>query len=232
MLSVMKTKEREEARRLRRGEGRSVKEIARLLGVSRSSVSLWVRDIELTDAQHAALLARNPAYNQQRNGWAATIERGRLRRRRYQLAGRRRIRGGDPLYVAGCMLYWAEGDKTRGSVRISNSDPEVIRLFGRFLRECFGVRDEQMHVHCNLFADHLAKQHEVEQFWLDLLELPATCLWKSTVNRYSRSSQRKRVNRLPYGTCKLTVHSTELVQAIYGSIQEFAGFSRPKWLDC
>ena len=52
------------------------------------------------------------------------------------------------------------------------------------------------------------------------------------VNRYSRSSQRKRKRRLPYGTCKLVVDRAEIVQAIYGSIQEFGAFNRPEWLDC
>jgi transposase-like protein len=217
----MKTKERAEARRLRKDEARSIKEIARLVGVSQSTVSLWVRDIELTEAQHAALLMRDPSHNGRRNGWAANIERGRLRRRRFQLAGRRRVAAGDPLYVAGCMLYWAEGAKRRNAVEFSNADPEVIRLFGRFVRECFGATDEQMRVSCHLFADHVDKQREIEQFWLDLLELPRKCLRKSFVNHYSRSSQRKRTNKLPYGTCKLVVHSTEVVQMIYGSIQEF-----------
>lgn len=209
-----------------------MKEIARLVAVSRSTVSLWVRDIELTPEQHAALLVRNPAYNGQRNGWAANVERGRLRRRTFQLAGRRRVRRLEPLYVAGCMLYWAEGDKRRNRVELSNSDPEVIRLFARFLRECLGVPDERMRIYCHLFADHVTRQREVEQFWLDVAGLPATCLRKSSVNRYSRSSQRKRTNRLPYGTCKIVVHSTEIVQAIYGSIQEYGGFNRPEWLDC
>jgi transposase-like protein len=232
MLSVVKTVERAEARRMRRDEGRSVKDIARLLDVARSSVSRWVRDIELTQDQHAALLARNPAYERQRNGSTALIERARLRRRGYQLRGRRRIRQSEPLYIAGCMLYWAEGDKARWTVALSNSDPEVIRLFARFLRECFGVPDERMRIYCHLFADHVTRQREVEQFWLDVAGLPATCLRKSSVNRYSRSSQRKRINRLPYGTCKIVVHSTEIVQAIYGSIQEYGGFNRPEWLDC
>lgn len=231
MLSSVKTLEREAARLYRRRDGRSIKEIARLVGASQSTVSLWVRDIELTPKQHAALLVRNPSYNHQRNGWAANIERGRLRRRGYQLQGRRLSRRPEPLYVAGCMLYWAEGDKTRNSVRLSNADPQLILLFGRFLRECFGITADRMRIHCYLFADHLARQREVEQFWLDLLELPATSLCKSIVNSYSRSSQKKRTNRLPYGTCKLVVHSTEIVQAIYGSIQEFGGFDRPEWLD-
>jgi len=228
----MKTEERIQARRMRREDGRSVKEIARLVGVSRSTASIWRRDIELTPGQHAALLDRNPAYNRQRNGSITNRERGRLRRRSYQLAGRRRIRCRDPLYVAGCMLYWAEGDKNGRAVRLTNSDPEVIRLFGRFLRECFGVSDGQIHLYCHLFADHVSRQRDVEQFWLDLLDLPATALRKSSVNYYSRSSQRKRTNRLPYGTCKVVVNSTEILQTIYGSIQEFGGFRRPEWLDC
>lgn len=199
----MKTKERAAARLLRRDEGRSVKDIARLVGAAPSTVSLWVRDIELTPKQHAALRVANPAYNGQRNGWAAKVERGRLRRRGYQLAGRRRARRLEPLYVAGCMLYWAEGAKRRNTVELSNADPEVIRFFARFLRDCFGVRNDRMRVACHLFADHVARQREVEQFWLDVAGLPRSSLRKSMVNHYSRSSQRKRTNRLPYGTCKL-----------------------------
>jgi hypothetical protein len=209
----------------------SMKEIERILGVSRSSVSLWVRDIELTKEQEAALTAQNPSRRYGRNGWAANIERGRLRRRRYQLAGRRRAREGDPVYTAGCMLYWGEGWKCRGSVQLSNSDPEVIRFFARFLRECFGVSNDRMRIVCHLFADHSARQHEIENFWLGVADLPRSSLRKSMVNHYSRASKRKRTNRLPYGTCKLIVHSTEIMQTIYGSIQELAAFNRPAWLD-
>ena len=61
-------------------EGRSIKEIASLLGVSRSSVSLWVRDIPLTEEQHLALRLRNPIYNGQQAGARANAERARERR--------------------------------------------------------------------------------------------------------------------------------------------------------
>jgi transposase len=63
MFSEMKTREREQARLMRRTEGRSVKEIARLVDVSRSTASLWVRDIPLTADQQAELERRNPIYN-------------------------------------------------------------------------------------------------------------------------------------------------------------------------
>jgi hypothetical protein len=129
------------------------------------------------------------------------------------------------------MLYWAEGRKSRGTVELSNADPEVIRLFARFLRECFGVSNDRMRLACHLFADHAERQREIEQFWLDVAALAPSSLRKSMVNKYSRSSQRKRANRLPYGTCKLIVCSTEITQETYGAIQELGGFNRPEWLD-
>jgi transposase len=58
MFSIMKTAERELARVLRREQGASIREIAKRIGVSTSSVSQWVRDIELTTEQHEQLLLR------------------------------------------------------------------------------------------------------------------------------------------------------------------------------
>lgn len=129
------------------------------------------------------------------------------------------------------MLFWAEGDKRREAVRFANSDPEVIRFFVAFLRRYFDVPDEKIRVSCNLFADHLERQHEVEQFWLDTLELPRSCLNKSMVNIYSKHTKKKRTNMLPYGTCKVCVHSVAIAQHIYGAIQEYGGFERPEWVD-
>jgi hypothetical protein len=77
----------------------------------------------------------------------------------------------------------------------------------------------------------MERQHEIEQFWLDALELDRSSLCKSTVNVYSRHSQRKRLNMLPYGTCRVVVSRTAVMQHIYGAIQEYAGFTRDEWLD-
>jgi transcriptional regulator with XRE-family HTH domain len=225
----MKTRERVEARRLRR-LGWSVREIERHLGVSRSSASLWVRDIQLTEEQIAELHRRSATSPGQLAGAAANAALGRARRTGYQREGRARARTLDQLHLAGCMLYWAEGDKGRQAVRMANSDPELLRLFLRFLRRCYGAETDRISVTCNLFADHIDRQHEIEDFWLRTLELPRSCLRKSVVNVYSKYSQKKRKNRLPYGTCKVVYGDTRVVQSIYGAIQEYAGFDRPEWL--
>ena len=129
------------------------------------------------------------------------------------------------------MLYWAEGARARNCLRFTNSDPEMVRFFVRFLRERFEIEDEAFSLTCNLFADHLDRQHEIEEFWLDVSRLPKSCLRKSSVNVYSKYSQKKRRNKLPYGTCRLSVSRTWLVQTIYGAIQEIGGFTRDAWLD-
>jgi len=227
----MKTREREEARRLRRDDGLPIKEIARRVGVSVASVSVWVRDIELTPGQHEALRLLNPAYNHQLNGSATNAKRWRNRRIAYQEQGRRLARLGELLHVAGCMLYWAEGAKARNQIRFSNSDPEMARYFVAFLRTYFDLRDADIRLTCNLFADHVDRQREIETFWLDTLGLPRSSLCKSTVNVYSKYSQKKRRNKLPYGTCRIVVSQTRVVQSIFGAIQEYAGFQRDDLLD-
>lgn len=130
------------------------------------------------------------------------------------------------------MLFWAEGSRSRNSVYFTNSDPAMVRFFLDFLVDEVGVGRHAVRIDINLFADHRAEQRRIEQHWLDTLELPAVCLRASTVNVYSRHSARKRLNRLPYGTCRLSVHSTRIVQHLYGAIQAYGGFERPQWLDC
>lgn len=227
----MKTRERELARRIRRDEGAPINEIAHRVGVSKSSVSLWVRDIELTAEQRQALLDRNPAFNRQLSGWTRLAERRRAERVTFQEDGRRRMRLGERDFVAGCMLYWAEGAKRRNQLQFVNSDPLMARFFVAFLKKHFGLRREDIRITCHLYADHLDKQREIEEYWLDVLDLPKESLRKSVVNVYSKHSQRKRVGDLPFGTCRIVVSRTWVIQTIYGAIQELGGFTRASWLE-
>jgi hypothetical protein len=93
------------------------------------------------------------------------------------------------------------------------------------------LRDDEIRVKCNLFADHVERQREIEDFWLATLGLQRSSLRKSTVNVYSKYSKKTRRNRLPYGTCEIRVSRTRVVQSIYGAIQEYGGFERPAWLE-
>ena len=213
----MKTEERRRARELR-AKGLSVREIAQLVGVSQASASVWVRDIRLTPEQRRVLDERGE------RGRAAALlrrsEQARSVRRGYQDTGRRLARERGAGYSAGCMLYWAEGAKRRNSLKITNSEPELLAFFADFLERELEVSRESMSLSCNLFADHVDRQRAIEDYWLAKLGLPRSALRKSIVNVFSKYSKKKRIGRLPYGTAALQVHSTRIVQTIFGSIQE------------
>jgi hypothetical protein len=128
------------------------------------------------------------------------------------------------------MLYWAEGSKDRNTVRLTNSDPDLLALFVRFLRECYAASPERIALIVNCHLNNGLELSEIEAWWLKRLGLPAAALRKSSVNRASSASRWRR-NILVYGTASVSVHSTAIVQSIYGAIQQYAGIERPEWVD-
>ena len=208
----------------------SVKEIAAHLDIAASTASRWLRDIVLTAEQVAALDARNPAINGQMAGARRLAEKARETRFAAQGHGRVLAALNDPLHRAGCMLYWAEGSKTRNKVTFTNSDADMVRFFLRFLRERYEVEDARVALSVNVHLGNGLTLDAVESWWLSALALPATCLRTAAVNRTSSSSLGKRPP-LVHGTARLCVNSTFIVQSIYGAIQEYAGIDRPEWLD-
>lgn len=227
----MKTLERDEARLLRRNDGLSLREIAERIGAAPSSVSRWTRDIVLTADQIDTLNASNRRAEAQMRGSAANRRAAATRRLDAQEHGRTLARAADPIHLAGCMLFWAEGSKSRNVVDFTNSDPDMIGLFLRFLRESYEIQDEQIRLILNCHVGQGPTLADIENWWLQRLGLPPSCLCKHTVNGNSKASSRKR-KTLPYGTARLRVCSTFIVQSIYGSIQEYACIDRPEWLDC
>jgi hypothetical protein len=127
------------------------------------------------------------------------------------------------------MLFWAEGSKSPNHVTFANTDPEMVALFLEFLRRCYGVTDEQVSVRVNCFLNNGLGLAQIEQWWLDRLGLPSECLRKARVN--PERPDRGGKARHPYGTVRVVVHSTFIVQSIFGAIQAYGGFDRPSWLE-
>jgi transcriptional regulator with XRE-family HTH domain len=226
----VKPEARQSARALRRDEGLPLRVIAERLGVAKSSVSRWVHDIELTADQHAALRALNPRYNGQLRGQEARRASALAARVAAQEHGRKLARRGEALHAQGCMLYWAEGSKSRNTAALVNSDAAMLVVFVRFLRECYAVELARMALTVNCYVGNGSTATEIVAWWLRELGLPDDCARAPVVNRASRASRLRRGHVLPYGTARIAVHSTFVVQSIYGAIQEYAGFDRPEWL--
>ena len=224
----MKNEKKAEARKLRQ-EGLSMREITRKIGVSKASVSYWVRDIVLTKEQKNHLSSKISSEFEQAS--KAHTEKSLEKRKTFQEQGRKTAQLKNIRHAMGCMLYWAEGYKknNKNTMKFSNSDPYMNKFFISFLKEFFSLENDDISLYLNLYTD-LVELSEAEKFWLDFLSLPKNCLRKSVVNNISSYSKKKRCGLLKYGTCAIVVNRTDVIQQIYGSIQEYAEFKNDLWL--
>jgi transcriptional regulator with XRE-family HTH domain len=190
---------RERARELRR-RGLRYDEIAQLLSVSKSSVSLWTRDLprpaatpEGVDARAAGLRAyferRRQRLDAQRadETEAATAQIGLLSDRE--------------VLIAGAVAYWAEGTKSkpwRPSERITftNSDPDMIKLFLAFVR-LLGVDDDRIRLRMAIHES--ADVAAGTSYWADTLGVPEASFQRPTLKRGSARPGRKNVSEGYHG---------------------------------
>lgn len=178
-----------------RREGRSYREIREVVGVSKSTLSLWLRDVPLTEEQQLALDQRAPAAATLRNRAA----RASAAQRRSLIQARARAQVSDlsesELLVAGVVAYWAEGAKnkpwrTGQSVKFMNSDPKLILLFLAWL--CLvGVTPDRLifrlHIHESADAD------EALRYWSAVVDAPASQFGRTTVKTHNPRTIRKNI---------------------------------------
>jgi hypothetical protein len=152
------------------------------------------------------------------------------KRLEYQQEGRDKAKQKDPLHMAGCMLYWAEGSKSRNACTFSNSDKNMMVLFKKFLTECFNIKDSDIALTIHCYDDVYTKE-QIENYWLEALSLTRSNLRKTQLNNQPSS---RRVdgsrNKLPYGTIHMKIYSSQIVQHIFGAIQEYGSFENTEWV--
>jgi hypothetical protein len=106
----------------------------------------------------------------------------------------------------------------------------MVRLFRRFLTDSLGIDRKSILMTLNVYTNNGMTIAEIEGRWLELLDLPTSCVRKHTLNHMPTSSSGRAKNKLPYGVCTLRVHNTWMLQHIYGAIQEYGDFEEPAWL--
>ena len=125
----------------------------------------------------------------------------------------------DPLFIAGIMLYWAEGkttDRETCNLELNNADPRLLKLYCRFLHIYLNVPKSSLRIRLFLYPD--LDENKIKLFWSNLLDIPLGQFIKSYIGN-SRSSLTK--NKLIHGTCSLYTASKDLriIMAVW--IEEF-----------
>lgn len=184
-----------------RKEGRSYREIQDVVGVSKSTLSLWLRDVPLTEEQQRALAMRGPAATH-KNSQAARANATR-RRSVVQTTAKAQIThlSESELFVAGVVAYWAEGAKNKPwrsgtRVRFMNSDPRLVRLFLSWL--CLiGVSSDRI-----AFRLQIHESADVEQalrFWAESLGTTRAAFLNTTLKRHNPKTVRSNVGDTYHG---------------------------------
>lgn len=178
-----------------RKEGRSYREIGAVVGVSKSTLSLWLRDVPLTEEQRRLLTQRGPASTTARHAENRAVAARRRAHVRAQAGEQVVGLSESELFVAGVVAYWAEGSKNKPwrhgqAVRFVNSDPAMIRLFLAWLRLVGVERDRlvfRVHIH------ESADAAEAATFWSGVVEAPKSQFGKATVKTHTPRTIRKNV---------------------------------------
>jgi hypothetical protein len=174
---VAKTTERLEARKLRR-KGKSIGFIANKIGVSKSSASIWCGDITLTKEQRDKLIK-----NDKKGGAVgrAIANRNKVierldRLEKYKYIGRKMVGSISKrdLLILGIALYWGEGNKKGRRLIFSNSDPEMIKIWIRWLRECLNLSINDMSCNVGINQIHRHRVASVEKYWSEISGIPLT----------------------------------------------------------
>ncbi|MCR4264173.1 MAG: helix-turn-helix domain-containing protein [Candidatus Roizmanbacteria bacterium] len=164
--------------RLMRKNGESIKAIARKIKVSPSTVSLWVRDIELTQLQLRQLEKnlKDPHYGR-RHAYLKKIMQKRIRKEEQLLKrGIRRIGllTRRELLLAGTALYWAEGFKKDSQVGFANTDPTMIQLFMRWIIECCGFNKSDLSPRVTINISHMHRIEKIQNYWSEITQIPVS----------------------------------------------------------
>lgn len=158
--------EKERVIALRR-KGYTYREILKEVPVSKSSISLWLKDSPLTAKEKDILKSRkNADITRWKLRAAASLRSARESRDKELFAVSKeeflKWRK-DSFYQVGIALYWAEGSKRNTTFSFINSDPEMIKLMIRWIKSYLLVRGDKIKL--RVFT-HKAFEHENhELFW-------------------------------------------------------------------
>lgn len=201
-----KVREQEQARELR-AHGKTLKEIADQLGVAKSSVSLWVRDVPFTPSKRrrGAQRRRQPL----RERKLREIEE--LNREGIERIGNLTER---EFLVAGTMLYAGEGFKTDHEVGMANTDPKVHLFFVAWLRHFFDIDESRLRM--RLYLHEGLDLEKAELFWSDLTEIPRR---QFTKPYRAKADARIRRSKHPFGCPSISYSCSKTHRAIMGLVR-------------
>lgn len=188
---------RSKAERLRK-KGQSYREILKKIPVSRSTMSIWCRHIQLTKDHITRLGSR---YGSQMKGAKANQLKSLQRKEEVRKQALTEIPklSTEMLKVAGALLYWAEGNKKQ-DMAITNSDPTFIVFYIKWLEKILQIFPHNLSAYIHLHQGQ--NEYREKLFWSQLTRIPMENFGKTF---YKPRGSGHRKNILYHGTIRIRV---------------------------
>ncbi len=209
MYTYRMRKDKKEAFELRK-QGKSYRAITETLGISKSTLSDWFKDVEWSKHKKIANIGRTTSkehLEQMHKARKLSLD-NLYAKTRSEAKDKYLLFKGEPLFWAGLMAYAGEGDKrSRSLVRISNSEFFIHTIFIHFAETYLGVDKGNIKCGLLLYPDH--NESLCREMWSNILGIKRENFHKTQVIQ-----GKERVKRLQYGVGMSIISSTVLKQVM------------------
>ncbi|MCX6760331.1 MAG: helix-turn-helix domain-containing protein [Candidatus Nealsonbacteria bacterium] len=219
---MAKSKEKNIAIKLRQ-KGESIKEIAKKIKISKSTVSYWCRDVKLSLGQIQELHDRmiSGGYKGRMIGARMQYENRLKRINEARKGGIKKIGklSKRDLLIAAVALYWGEGGKKHRALSICNSDPKMVRFIVKMLKKVWGIKTNRFSPFIGINKIHRKRENEIKDYWSRITKIPKEQFNKTI---FIKAKNKKNYSNFPvyYGTLTIRVKkASDIYYKIIGLIE-------------
>lgn len=209
---------RDEAIKMRLG-GATYSQIKSGLGVSKSTLSSWLRNLTLNEEQLKKLSANKLLSKDARiEAYINTRKKQKLERLQLVLEGQKNSMlplSERELFIAGIFLYWGEGEKRHGCISISNTDPRIVKFALYWMTEILKISKNKIRANLHLYRD--MNILESINYWAKELDLPRDQFRKPYIKKSNKEGLTYK--SFGHGTCRLYAGNTSLSEKVAMSIK-------------
>lgn len=222
MRGIKFIKEREDAVKLRK-RGLSIGYIESKIGISRSTISSWLKRVELTKSQK----------NRLRNQWQLGMIKARKKAvlwhnfqkaKRLERAEREaeavlknlNLNNKNILDLALSMLYLGEGFKKSLNVGMGNADPNVLRFLIHVLKNNYQISKNALTAQLHLRADQ-NEQKEI-RYWAKILNISEKNFkW----TQFDRRTANRKTYSYYHGVCAIYCYDVAIQRKLLSISKQF-----------
>ncbi len=214
-----KPKKRLLAEQLRLEQGLSYSEISEQIGVSKSTLSNWLKHVSLTPEQEERIQQRVESNQSIFVAHARQINKERFRQARataFQIGVNivSNLPDDNAIHeLALAMLYLGEGDKTGNRVQIASTDPMILQYFLWGMEKLYKVDRKLVSLRLNLIELARPLEKQMLEWWAFQLFCSTTQFAKT---QFDPRSKRTEITGDYHGVCSITYNDTYLYERLTG----------------